>query len=367
MGGNAFTFLPQDAFPRLPPGLYRTLKAHLTTLLQDFYAHVAVPREAPEKEDHGDIDFVVCTPKSGLAVVPHIDIQKALGATHVIPMEGNRTSNFAVPIIAQREELLSGKVDVEGDSVYCQVDVHVCENMNEWESVCFFHSYGDMGMILGICAMNVGLHWGVHGLRVGLDLYPHPPHRPIVLSTDHHEILNFFGLSFDRWSSGFLTKEEVFQWVASSRLFDPHRFKSAGMKVKQVRNMYYEFIQWVRDITADSLPISQMSLDIDKDPGSETSDRRERVREEALVHFDKKSELEEFLRQVRNKETIKRVFNGRTVNDWIQAEERWKRVKVVMDNVREKYGGESGLIGIIEVEGEEGVKRRVIQASKAVD
>lgn len=30
----------------------------------------------------------------------------------------------------------------------------------------FFHSYGDLGMILGLIARNNGLKLGVHGLKV---------------------------------------------------------------------------------------------------------------------------------------------------------------------------------------------------------
>ncbi|KAG7088445.1 hypothetical protein E1B28_012437 [Marasmius oreades] len=351
MGGNAFTSLPQEAFPRLPPELYRTLKAYFTILLQDLYTHVAVPREAPEKEDYGDIDFIVCAPKTDCS---HKDIQEVLGAVHVIPLQGNKTSNFAIPITAQYGELMP----VNG-VVYCQVDINVCEDVKEWERICFFHSYGDMGMILGIVALNVGLAWGANGLK-----YPHPPHPPIILSKDHREILDFFGLSFDRWSSGFVTQEEVFRWVTSSRLFDPSRFSSAGQKVKPVRKMYHNFIQQVKglDSALDSLPTSQMSLGLDN-----AINRRDEVRAEALVHFGKKSELEEFLQQVRTRETVKGIFNGHNVNEWTQLGGRWKSVKLVMDAVREKYGGERGLMDIIETEGEEGIKKRVLEASKVLE
>ena len=126
MGGNAFTYLPRKAFPRLPPELYTSLKARLKDTVEGLYSHVVVPREAPGKQDYGDIDLVVCSPRSGLPDVPHVKIQEALNACHVLPADGNRTSNFAVPISTEYKEYLRRQhtLDVgEEDSYFCQVSI----------------------------------------------------------------------------------------------------------------------------------------------------------------------------------------------------------------------------------------------------
>lgn len=47
-----------------------------------------------------------------------------------------------------------------------QVDVHVCRDREEWSRVGFFRSYGDMGMMLGLIARNIGLRLGETGLKV---------------------------------------------------------------------------------------------------------------------------------------------------------------------------------------------------------
>jgi hypothetical protein len=44
--------------------------------------------------------------------------------------------------------------------------VHVCTDKEEWTRVIFFNSYGDLGMILGLIARNVGLQLGIKGLKV---------------------------------------------------------------------------------------------------------------------------------------------------------------------------------------------------------
>lgn len=107
MGGSAFSaILAASSFPRLPPAVYRNLKASLLPTLGQFYRHVVVPPEGPEKDSYGDLDLLVALPKApneikqcgSTATVPHDIIKKALGATLSNEMEGNRTSNYGIPI-----------------------------------------------------------------------------------------------------------------------------------------------------------------------------------------------------------------------------------------------------------------------------
>ena len=151
MGGRAFNSqLGEDKFPRIPPETYDKLKATLGEKLKELYIHVGTPTEAPEKADHGDVDFIV---EDAIGEVSHHDIQKALDARYAVVAEGNRTSNYAVLIPGQ-------------EGMYYQVDVHVCADKTEWDNIMFFHSYGDMGMILGIMAKAHGLTLGTKGLKV---------------------------------------------------------------------------------------------------------------------------------------------------------------------------------------------------------
>jgi hypothetical protein len=49
-----------------------------------------------EKLDYGDLDFVVAIPKN--QSLSHQVTKEVLGASLVIPMEGNRTSHYAIPL-----------------------------------------------------------------------------------------------------------------------------------------------------------------------------------------------------------------------------------------------------------------------------
>lgn len=141
MGGSAFSaILAASSFPRLPPVVYKNLKASLVPTLGQYYRHVTVPAEGPKKVDYGDLDLLVVLPKApfnddrsgSTATVPHDVIKKALGATLSNEMEGNRTSNYGIPVrvgewstfgLAKDEERLRAEA-VNGEIFY---QVSVCE------------------------------------------------------------------------------------------------------------------------------------------------------------------------------------------------------------------------------------------------
>lgn len=154
MGGNAFkTVLPDAQFPRMRTAVYQALKTRLTLRLRELYEHVTVLHEAPEKQDHGDVDFVVCQP---LTTLQHEDIRAALGAVECIATDS--ISNFAIRSVDYDENAALHD--------FYQVDVQVCSDYDDWERTVFFSSYGDVGMILGLIARPLGLSLGKNGLKV---------------------------------------------------------------------------------------------------------------------------------------------------------------------------------------------------------
>ena len=169
MGGKAFlSHLPNATFPRLSPLIYASLKSTLLPRLTPLFQYVGVPYEAPEKEDHGDVDFIVACP---LTAVGHEEIKHALGASACIPSaqpDRGGTHNFALLLADVTTPLPTDAVPVpeETSEVYVQVDVNIRKDAQDWENVMIFHSYGDLGMIIGRLAASVGLHLGELGLKV---------------------------------------------------------------------------------------------------------------------------------------------------------------------------------------------------------
>lgn len=354
MGGNAFSErLPTAVFPRMSPAFYNSLKARIMPRLEALYHLVAVPPEAPGKLDYGDLDVVVCQPKKIQEGIPLsecvtlAEIEQALGSVHSIPLPGDRTSNFAVPI--QQDEVQHFAVDQEAireekldlAQLYIQIDLHFCEDIESCKSHILFQSYGELGMILGMLAKTVGLTWTVAGLKVGdsaLHLRPcrlnfwlclqlfryrtYIPDSPYTrLTTSHLEIFEFFGLAHDVHERGFTTAQEVFDWVATSRFFNPHRLlpamQSLGFKGK--RKMYAEFLDYLGSLIASAE--SEERLDIHA------------IQDEALALFGKRKEFDDAVREKYLFCEAKRVFSGSLVKEWTGLE-YWRDVKTVTDAMR---------------------------------
>ena len=150
MPGKSFaTELGETAFPLVPTQTYQQLKVALGDKLKSLYAFVGSPVPAADKSEHGDIGLVVCEPRGE---VTSDQIQKALGAKLKVAQEGTRLSSYAVP--------------TSNGGKYIQVNVQVCDNKDEWDAALLVHSYGDMGLIMGLLARAYGLSFGQKGLKV---------------------------------------------------------------------------------------------------------------------------------------------------------------------------------------------------------
>lgn len=147
----------------MPAPVYDQLKERSLKRVRELYPFVTVPKEAPEKPDYGDLDILVLG-EPNAPLVTHAQVQEALGASHAIPFSGARTSHYAVPV--SQEDWPSNGGGVDQEERYFQVDVHVCEDRADFDAIEFFHSYGDLGMILGLLIRTGGLSLGTHGLKV---------------------------------------------------------------------------------------------------------------------------------------------------------------------------------------------------------
>ncbi|KAF9533105.1 hypothetical protein CPB83DRAFT_845833 [Crepidotus variabilis] len=372
MGGSAFSATKAaSSFPRIPPPVYQNLKTRFLTKISELYNYVGVPVEAPEKVDHGDIDFLVAFPKApftNLVNIPHHVVKSAIDAEFMVTMDGNRTSNYAVPIRCTEWQPFGFQVDedkrrsdAEDNEIFYQVDVHVCESKNEWDRIMFYHSYGDLGMILGLIARNMGLKLGTSGLH----LLDHP-NTHYLLSTEFDDILKFLGLSKEVFDRGFNTKRQVFEWAASCKYYDPVRFKTSGQgirKVKMDRRMYYEFVEWVRQGRGES----DLSEDEDESADQLLLDvKANKAREEALLYFGKKEEYDAVVRERDGRKRLKEVFTGSVVRDWTKLGGNWKAIKLIVDEVRQRLGGEEGVLAFWEKSGIDKLREYVLEVQASL-
>lgn len=225
-------------------------------------------------------------------------------------------------------------------------------------------------MILGVISRNNGLLWGEKGMKVShkmqmtptllcterfmLIQIPNPPNPPFEISDSFYEITKFYDLPLGPFYEGFETKHDIFEWAASIRYFDSSRFQATGpgfTKVKPERTMYAEFVEWVESTKPRSHPYNQL-------PRQEKIDR---IREDALVFFNKKKDFEDLAKSRTDKARLKDVFSGSRVRDWTGLGGYWTGVKAIMDEVRNRMGSEQGILEFLEDHTEDDLKAVVLQ------
>jgi hypothetical protein len=208
MGGGAF---PKLDVPRLATEEYTTIRDKCITILQDFYEQVSCPPEAPEKLDHGDVDLLVCGPKTKSISMDQVGSR--LGA--IQRTKAGVTTNFAVHHPSKPD-------------AFSQIDIHVCQDGRlEWES--WMGGYGDLVQIVGVLNRGIGLTMNDKGLHVRIpEIEPSNRKASMIrLTDDPINVMKFLGLDSEEYKRGFESQEQIFRWIAAARFYGPDPERSA--------------------------------------------------------------------------------------------------------------------------------------------
>lgn len=225
MGGRAF---PHLHVPRLSPAEYERIRDEYTKILQKFYAQVACPAEAPEKDDHGDVDFLVAEPVRGFS--PD-ELKLALKA---VDQTAHNPKSYAVPLNRDGEGVGDGK-----KPCYAQIDVQLCDDLSlRWKT--WNGAYGDLSQIIEILLRPVGLKMTDKGLYLNLKLANPESASPIFLTKDAVKVREFLGLDEEEYQRGFQTLENLFEWCSRGKFF---KAPAKGSKPRK-RWVFDLFLQW---------------------------------------------------------------------------------------------------------------------------
>ena len=217
MGGRAF---PHLHVPLLLPAEYERIRDECTKTLQQFYAQVVCPAEAPEKADHGDVDFLVSDPIKGFS------LERLKHALKVVEETGHKPKSFAVPL------------SDESKTSYAQIDINFCDNTDlQWEI--WMSAYGDLFQIISLLLQPIGLRMTDKGLFLRLKLSTLES-SPIFLIKDAAKVREFLGLNEEGYQRGYRTVEELFEWCSRGRFF---RAPSTEKKPRG-RWMFDHFLLW---------------------------------------------------------------------------------------------------------------------------
>lgn len=239
MGGNA---LKNVNTVRVSDEQYNKIKKDVLNKLKDMITCKTVI-ETPNKTDYGDLDVLYLSK-------PDINILEIINKI------------FNPKDYTHSGDVLSFSYQID-DNQYFQIDMIKCKNL---EMCDFYYSYGDLGGIIGTLAKHYGLTYGFNGLWINLNeetiknyveqykikdineqVYNICQDK-IILETDPKSICEELNLDYNKWLNKFNSKEEIFEWICKSNLFDKNIFKILNYANRyrlSKRNMYQEFIEYL--------------------------------------------------------------------------------------------------------------------------
>ncbi|KAF9691175.1 hypothetical protein EKO04_010576 [Ascochyta lentis] len=246
MGGKVFELVKMPngkppELPRMSPDLYRKMIAECQPKLEALFRNVVVPRDAPEKRDHGDVDFLV---EGILPTTPVEQIWKAtkasLGAELHVPRNQSHSFGISHP-------------DIPG--AFVQVDVELSPGSDTPDSVELFEwtkfmkGDADLLQIIGIAHRPLGITCNDRGLHVRLEqIEPYDKKKALLfLTRDPVQAMQFYGFDVSKYHKGFESETDLFDWVAAGRFFSPEVFerrveRSDDRSRHSKRPMYRHFV-----------------------------------------------------------------------------------------------------------------------------
>ncbi|KAL7628033.1 hypothetical protein AAE478_002229 [Parahypoxylon ruwenzoriense] len=243
MGGHAFSS-GDDALhtPRMPSAVYEHVLRDCHAKLRELFVVVATPIPGPAKKDHGDIDVFLAWEKqvvspsrrvsslvASLAPATHDSLE---AAARLLNARRTIRSNASVLIVAVPwpddlpEDAINGNTeDHSGTAVprFIQVDLHLYSSAEHVQWMLFKHAHGDLWNIVGSTVRPFGLTISDDGLFIRIPEIETRDKKKarILLTVEPNEILEFLGLDYSstQWEQPFASIKELFEYVATCRLF----------------------------------------------------------------------------------------------------------------------------------------------------
>lgn len=270
MGGNAIK------------NARRIYKTEYEDILAEIYEKLPTFKLEPvkafrSKNDFGDIDIVV-------EIDDTIDQRELIRNTLHIDTEYNNGPFFSV--------------DYKG----VQIDFIFMNKDNYHTALNYFH-WNDLGNFIGRTARSLNFKYGHDGLSYDKHYSDHYK-ISVHVSNDTKKILTFLGYDYNTWAKGFDTKEEIFEYAASSKYFNATYFSLEEQAHNdRVRNRKRKMYQLMLEYINQNAIVGKPKL----------------TQEERLIHYNRAKEIfgDTFDLEVKEAEKkynisleVKKLFNG---------------------------------------------------------
>lgn len=240
MGGTALLEKSGIESQRLTLDEFHRVTSEVTKILDELGIKWMDVPFIREKTDFGDIDLIVIDERS-------FEERKYNNISPLIKIQEN-LDKFGI-----NEDLFINN-NPYGSILYeskYQVDFIVAQP--EWaEYNRNYLSYNDLGNLLGRTVKRFNITHGHDGLYYDYYSEDKSHRHRFLLTYDYNAILRILGLDKEQFYKGFDTYKEMFDFVQSSKYFDPEIFKFENLnnrnrvrdKKRKVYNMFLQYIDF---------------------------------------------------------------------------------------------------------------------------
>lgn len=226
MGGNA---LKNTYTRRYEREEFEIINKELKDKLLKYFKHVDPTIYYSEKQNFGDADFL-CLKDNNI----NIDTLK----------------KFIINTFNSNEIFVNSNC-VSFDYKELQVDLILTKKDN-YDTSLIYYSFNDLGNLIGKIAHKFHLKWGFDGLRFVYRLNDKKLGE-IDVTKDYKKALSFLGFDVERYDKGFETLEDIFEYVISSKYFNPWLFdleklNRINRERDKKRNTYSKFLEYIEPL-----------------------------------------------------------------------------------------------------------------------
>ena len=207
MGGNLFKL------GRLPKAEYLAIEKELRVYLdKKFGTLYRIPRYFQSKADFGDVDIILST--------------QVLNDKTWLELKEEIIQDLQILKYQSTGTLFS--------TVYrnFQVDYFI-RSHQYFESTYAFLSFNDLGNLIGKICRRFNLKYGEEGLVYVFRRADQHYKKEILISLDFEKIYSFLKLDYQKWLSGFETREEMFDWIVASPYFSIQPYMKLSTKTEK--------------------------------------------------------------------------------------------------------------------------------------
>ncbi|KAM0818722.1 hypothetical protein AB5N19_04534 [Seiridium cardinale] len=221
MGGIAFSLRDARCLhtPRMPPKVYRFTRDKCHSRLRQRFLAVASPIEAPNKRDYGDVDVFVVWDIAQTPVGNFEEIGELLGAPYA-RVEGlvNCDAQFAVPWPEELDE--PSYVPSDDRPRYCQIDLHICKNIEDFHWNLWYYAHGDLASMVHSLIRPFNLTINRRGLFLRIPEIRNGA-KKVFITNEPSQALGLLGYDpmANIWETGFQNVDKLFEYTTKCRFF----------------------------------------------------------------------------------------------------------------------------------------------------